>query len=63
MATKVGNMQQKEPTKKSELKARDMCFNRALKVEESGGPIADLERWLEKAIVRENAAALLPECP
>ena len=54
MATK------KEPTKASELKARDMCFNRALKAEKNNEPLAEVDKWLNKAIVREDAAALLP---
>ena len=55
MATK------EEPTKKSELQAANLCFNCALKAEKHGKPIAEVDKWLNKAIVRENAAASLPE--
>ena len=54
MATK------KAPTKKSELQAATLCFNRALKAEKHGEPTAEVDKWLNKAIVREDAAALLP---
>tara|TARA_Y100001951_G_C11034125_1_gene126589 strand:+ start:308 stop:478 length:171 start_codon:yes stop_codon:yes gene_type:complete len=51
----------KTPTKTSELKAAGMCFNRALKAEKQGDGAAEVDKWLNKAIVREDAAALLPD--